>query len=93
VRGIKARVNRAVYCCGVYEIGAFGSDYAYMQPRMKKKDIQTGFAYFSVTRRGDITQKAWLKLAGFKKVGTWKNPNTGRWLTMWAYFPEKRKRK
>lgn len=94
---MKAAIS-ATRCCGLKEIHAFTSDgqanyYEYLRtldPRELKESKQ---AYFAVTRRKDIKARMWFRLNGFKKKAEWKNPNTGRNLTLWVYEPGKKKSK
>lgn len=82
---MRGQASRTPYCCGLYELGGFDNAYG----KLDKSTIRRSrFAHISVTRRLDVKQKLWLRSVGFKKVGKWKNPNTGKVLTMWARFPE-----
>lgn len=99
---MNARYTRTPYCCGLMEIGDFGVgganyyDYnsgLYEHRRLTKEQVKASrFAFICVTRKTDISQALTLRFWGFKKVGSWKNPNTNRTLTLWAYFPEKKKK-
>ncbi len=98
---MNARYTRTPYCCGLMEIGDFGAagvyyDYdsgLYDKRELTKEQVKASrFAFICVTRKTDISQALTLRFWGFKKVGSWKNPNTNRTLTLWAYFPEKKKK-
>lgn len=80
------------------EIGNFGDtgrEYNYdsfrtiAKPPLTKAALKkTGYAYICTTKKTQLQYMAKLKAWGFKKVGTWKNPNTRNKLILWAYFPE-----
>ncbi len=89
---MKGQYTRTPFCCGLMEIGAFGKD-GWGGPVTKKKIQATKYAFIAVTRWSDVSQKTKFRAWGFKKVGRWKNPNTGRTLTLWAYFPKEEEKK
>ena len=96
---MRAKIDNLVNCCGLKEIGGFGSrigNYYSENSRyntVKKRTItESGFAYICVTRWSDVTYKAKLRAWGFKSVGRWKHPHTGRVLTRWAYLPTRQKK-
>lgn len=92
---MKAKILNFPSCCGVKEIGQFGSniydwDGTKRPAKIRKEDItRSGFAYICITRWSDVSYKAKLKAWGFKRIGRFKNPNTSKVLTMWAYIPKK----
>src|SRR5512139_2590134 len=99
---MRAKILNLQSCCGVKEIGAFNSKvsmydknwkFVHTYAKVRKRDVQnSGFAFICVTRWSDISYKASLKAWGFKKVGRFPNPNTGRTLTLWAYIPKEKKK-
>lgn len=90
---MKGSVSRTPFCCGLHELGSFkeghnNGSYSYRKTLDFKEMKRAGYAMIATTRRGlDADVALGLKLRKFKKVGKWKNPNTGRWLTLWAWFP------
>lgn len=85
---MKGLVRDSMFCCGLAEIGGFEH---YMNRRISftalKRDER---ALICVTRRTDIKERASLRLRGFKKLGTWKNPSSGNRLTLWGWFPKEK---
>lgn len=90
---------RATSCCGLLEFHNLAPNYstnslsyatntfASMQKEYK------GRAFFATTVRSQRKEIARLKCAGFTEIGTWKNSNTGRNVTLWFWHkPAKKKR-
>lgn len=59
---------------------------------LSPKEVLDKYAVITVTTQADKTHSAWLKKNKFKKVGKWRNPKTRNHLTLWAWFPKKRKK-
>lgn len=61
----------------------YGADY---EPRreIRKNSFPRGRAYFATTTRDQKAEVDALKKAGFRRIGSWRNGNTGRKVTMWV---------
>ena len=86
---MKGTLTRTPYCCGLFELGNFDGNGYNIQNYTKTQIRTSRYATICVTRWSDVKQKLFLRSTGFKRVGRWKNPNTGRVLTLWARFPKK----
>lgn len=81
---------RPTSCCGLREVHALnavprnGNYTTDARIPLKKRQFQRGTGYFATTTRDQTAEVKALKASGFRRVGSWRNSNTGRWVTMWV---------
>lgn len=84
-------------CCGLYEFHELDNEGSWdgnKQEAREAKRNNPGRAIYATTVASQRAEIAGLKAARFRKVGTWRNSNTGRNVTLWVYIPGfKKKRK
>jgi hypothetical protein len=88
---------KATTCCGLkefhelsswsgYNINIFQTGYSFSTVKAP------GTGYIATTNGRQKAEAKCLKANGFKRVGSWRNANTGSTVTLWFYGPKKRKK-
>lgn len=84
---------RDTSCCGLHEFHNLWAGEGWGRQPLKKSTFRRGKAYFATTISNQLVAIKELKAAGFKEVGSWRNSNTGRRVTLWVKNITKRRKK